>query len=95
MAALNVISKLVPALSTIITEVVQQRMRDMKQITNIKKHDKTEQSLQTIEHMLVRLENKISENRKTIEEFRIKFFLSGLLNLVLLVIILLRVFNIM
>ena len=95
MAALNVISKLVPALSTIITEVVQQRMRDMKQITNIKKHDKTEQSLRTIEHMLVRLENKISENRKTIEEFRIKFFLSGLLNLVLLVIILLRVFNIM
>jgi Fe2+ transport system protein B len=53
----------------------------------IKNYDKTKEKLETIEHILVKLEKKIGDTRNELESLKREIMLSRLMNLVLFILI--------
>lgn len=87
--------RFLPSFFLIVYELFNHWKRDVSQNSNIKKIDKTAEKLGTIEHMLVRLEKKIQANRDIIQKLQAQLLISKLINLVLLIIILLRLFGVL
>lgn len=88
----NGYKKYLPSFITILFELLHQWKRDSVQNSNIKKINKTNEQLGTIEHMLVRLEKKIQHNRDLVDKLKFQLLLSWAINLLFLVVILLKVF---
>ncbi|MBM4399334.1 MAG: hypothetical protein FJ041_03255 [Candidatus Cloacimonetes bacterium] len=84
--------RFLPSFITLAFELYEHWRRDAKQSNNIKKLDKTNDKLSTIEHMLVRLEKKIQTNRDLVDRLRFLLLFSWLINVLLVIIILLKVF---
>jgi Fe2+ transport system protein B len=53
----------------------------------IKNYDKTKEKLETIEHMLVKLEKKLGDTRNELENLRKEIMFSRLMNLVLFILV--------
>lgn len=56
-------NRFIPAFIPIIFELMRQFRRDTNHNQNIKKNDKSQEKLGTIEHLLLRLEKKVQFNR--------------------------------
>jgi hypothetical protein len=84
--------RFLPSFITIAFELMDHWKRDTAHNSNIKKLDKTNEQLGTIEHMLVRLEKKIQTNRELVDKIRIILFFSVAANVLLLLLIVLKVF---
>ena len=87
------IKKFLPSFILLFIELMSHWKRDFSHNSNIKKIDKTTEQLGTIEHMLVRLEKKIQQNRDMVDKLKFQLAFSMLVNLLLLVVILLKVFG--
>lgn len=85
--------RFLPSFITIAFELMEHMKRDSAHNSNIKKLDKTNEQLGTIEHMLVRLEKKIQNNRDLVDKLKTLLFVSMAANLLLLLVIFLKVFN--
>jgi hypothetical protein len=88
------IKKFLPSVFLLLFELVSHWKRDFSHNTNIKKIDKTTEQLGTIEHMLVRLEKKIQQNRDMVDKLKAQLMISMTINLILLIVILIKVFSI-
>lgn len=62
-------------------------MNNAKQDYKVKNFDKTKEKIDTIEHMLVKVEKKIGECRNEIEDLRRQVMFSRTINLVLSILI--------
>jgi hypothetical protein len=67
--------------------------RDLNHNRNIKKIDKTAEKVEVCEHLLVKAEKKQNEMRKIIDELKNKLYISWAVQAVLLLLILLKVFQ--
>lgn len=61
-------SRLIPAFIPLVYEVTKHLRRDTNHNQNIKKIDKTTEHLGTLEHMIVRLERKVQNNREVYQK---------------------------
>jgi transcriptional regulator of heat shock response len=84
--------RFLPSFITIAFELMEHWKRDSAHNNNIKKLDKTNEQLGTIEHMLVRLEKKIQTNRELVDRLKTMLFVSMAANMLLLIVIFLKVF---
>ncbi|MDD4309913.1 MAG: hypothetical protein PHO32_05990 [Candidatus Cloacimonetes bacterium] len=86
------LSRFIPTFIPLVFELVRHFKRDTSHNQNIRKNDKTQDKLATMEHLMVRLEKKVQLNRDVyIKSFnQLRFWLA--LNSVLLVAIFVKVF---
>ena len=81
--------KLIPLITTLAKTFMMNTKHDYK----IKTFDKTKEKINTIEHLIVKLEKKVNETRNEIDDLRQQILFSRLMNLVLfLVVIALLIF---
>ena len=78
------IVKFIPILATLAKTILLSAKHDYK----IKTFDKTKEKINTIEHLVVKLDKKVGECRNEIENLRQQILFSRYLNLILLVLIL-------
>lgn len=69
-------------------EIVKHFMKDFDNMRKIKKIDKYDDQFATMEHMMVRLEEKIRSLRQHVEELKARLLWSNIMIIVLLLIIL-------
>jgi len=81
-----------PAFIPLMFEVFRHFKRDLSHNDNIRKTDKSAEKMATIEHMLVRLERKIQNNRDTYLKIANKVTIWLIINSALLVTILIKLF---
>jgi len=81
-----------PAFIPLLFEVFRHFKRDLNHNDNIRKTDKSAEKLATIEHMMVRLERKIKDNRDTYEKIANRVTIWLIVNSALLVAILIKLF---
>jgi hypothetical protein len=79
---------LVSGLVNTFFEIVKHFMKDFDNMRKIKKIDKYDDQFATIEHMMVRLEEKIRSLRQHVEELKARLLWSNIMIIVLLLIIL-------
>ena len=84
------LKKLLPAFIPLVMEVMSHVKRDASHNSNIKKIDKTEEKLATIENLVVRLEKKVITNRDEIKAMNIKLQIWLVLNSAMLIAILVK-----
>lgn len=86
--------RFVPSFIPLLFELYRHFSRDHSHDQNIKKLDKTQEKLSTVEHMLVRLEKKIQTNREEIKKmaFRLQVYLIA--NFAVLLIVILKLFEV-
>ncbi|PKN73353.1 MAG: hypothetical protein CVU50_03425 [Candidatus Cloacimonetes bacterium HGW-Cloacimonetes-3] len=76
-------SRFIPAFIPLIFEVMRHFKRDTNHNIAIKKNDKTQDKLGTLEHLLVRLEKKVQLNRevyiKSFNQLRIWLAINSIL----------------
>ena len=84
--------KLITAFIPLALEIVRRVSRDTSHNNNIKKFDKTDERLNTIENLVVRLEKKALANREEIRKGKILLMIWMGLNSALLVAIAVKVF---
>jgi len=85
-------NRFIPTFIPLFFELLRHIRRDSNHNQNIKKGDKTTEKLGTLEHMMVRLEKKVQQNREvyTRNFNQLKWWL--ILNSALLIAILVKVF---
>lgn len=85
-------ARLIPAFIPLVYEVAKHMHRDTNHNQNIKKNDKTTEHLGTLEHMMVRLERKVQNNRDVYQKTfsQVKWWL--IINSALLVAVAIKVF---
>ncbi|MCB5271169.1 MAG: hypothetical protein LHW56_04915 [Candidatus Cloacimonetes bacterium] len=86
------LSRFMPAFIPLMFEVFRHFKRDLSHNDNIRKTDKSAEKMATIEHMLVRLERKIQNNRDTYLKIANKVTIWLIINSALLVTILIKLF---
>jgi hypothetical protein len=79
---------LVSGLVNTFFEIVKHFMKDFDSMRKIKKIDKYDDQFATMEHMMVRLEEKIRSLRQHVEELKARLLWSNIMIIVLLLIIL-------
>jgi uncharacterized membrane protein (DUF106 family) len=79
-------STLVNSLITAFFEIVKHFLTDFENIQKVKKIDKFKEGLQNVEHLIVRLEEKIEQNRKEIEDLKNRLLWGNIIIIVLLLI---------
>ena len=77
------IVKYLPLFATFLKTIMVTAKHDHK----VRSFDKTKAKIDTIEHMLVKLEKKVGECRNEIENLRQQIMFSRVVNMVLLVLI--------
>ncbi|MDD3050530.1 MAG: hypothetical protein PHR06_05225 [Candidatus Cloacimonetes bacterium] len=84
--------------SLIITKVVsfifdffKQTIRDYENTKKIKAFDKMDEQFSTIEHLLIKQEKMLHEQRKMIEELKNKFLISSVIIIALSITVLIQV----
>ena len=79
-----------PFLSSIIKlffDMIKHFIKDFENMRKVKKIDNFADKFSSLEHMLIRLENKIQENRKYIEDLKNRILWGNIIIIVLLLII--------
>ena len=74
-------------LITLLMTFVKTFMVHAKHDYKIKTFDKTKEKIDTIEHLIVKLEKKINESRNELEALRQQIMFSRLINLILSILI--------
>lgn len=69
-------------------DMIKHFIKDFENIRKVKKIDNFADKFSSLEHMLIRLENKIQENRKYIEDLKNRILWGNIIIVVLLLIIL-------
>ena len=75
--------KYIPILSSLARTFIVNAKHDYK----IKTFDKTKEKINTIEHMIVKLDKKLSETRNEVETLRQQIIFSRLMNLILFIVV--------
>ncbi len=82
-------NRFIPAFIPLIFELLRQFRRDTNHNQSIRKNDKTQDKLGTLEHLLVRLEKKVQLNRevylKSFQQLRIWLAINSILLIAILV----------
>ncbi|MDD2331121.1 MAG: hypothetical protein PHI68_00560 [Candidatus Cloacimonetes bacterium] len=86
--------KYLPSFLKVAFEVMELIKRDKSHDKNIKRMDKTQEKLATVEHMLVRLEKKIQTNKENVQSVSVRLQIWLLINSGLLIAILLKVLEV-
>jgi len=89
------VNKFLPSFIPLALELWHQFSRNKSHDQNIKKLDKTQEKLATVEHMLVRLEKKIHNNRDEIKKLAFRVQLYLVINFAVLLAVLLKVFEVL
>jgi len=71
----------------IISSLARTFMLNAKHDYKIKTFDKTKEKINTIEHMMVKLDKKISETRNEVDNLRQQIAFSNLINIVLFIVV--------
>jgi len=71
-------------------DFVKHFIRDIETSRKMKKIDKMEESFATIEHMLVKQEKLLNENRRLIEELRNRITIAEIIIIALLITVLIQ-----
>lgn len=87
-------NRLIPSFIPIFFELMHHFKRDKVHDVNIKRLDKTQEKLATVEHMMVRLEKKVQNNRDEIQKMAIRIQIYLVANFLVLLTVLLRVFEV-
>ena len=82
------LTKLIP----ILTAFLSNWMKNRKHNSEIKNFDKTEEKINIIENLIVRLERKIKESRDEISELKQQIMISRYINIGLGVLVLIGLF---
>ena len=80
-----------PFLSSIIKlffDMIKHFIKDFENMRKVKKIDNFAEKFSSLEHMMIRLESKIRENRKIIEDLKNRILWGNVIIIVLLLIIL-------
>ena len=88
----SMFKKFIPAFIPLAYELVRQVRRNSSHNSDIKKFDKAGEQLNTIEHLIVRLEKKVQSNRDEIRSSRIRLRIWLGINSALLIAIFVKVF---
>ncbi len=72
----------------IIFDIFKHFIKDFENMRKVKKIDSVSDNFSTLEHMLVRLEDKIESNRKLIEDLKNRLLWSNVIIIILLALIL-------
>ncbi|MBP7562860.1 MAG: hypothetical protein KA886_03645 [Candidatus Cloacimonetes bacterium] len=75
--------KLVPVVSTFLSNWMKSKEHDNR----IKHHDKTEEKIDVIENLIVRLERKLKDTRTELDELQRQILINRTINLILSIII--------
>jgi len=86
--------KYIPTFMKVGFELLELMKRNRSHDNNIRKQDKTQEKLATVEHMLVRLEKKIQTNRENVSSLSIRLQIWLVINSGLLIAILLKLLNV-
>ncbi len=89
------LKKLVPAFIPLVYEIFRHMKRDTDHNSNIRKTDKTAEKIATVEHLLVRLEKKVQQNREVYQKFARTVLLWLSVNSVVLILIALKLFGVL
>ncbi|MCK4695959.1 MAG: hypothetical protein KAT74_09360 [Candidatus Cloacimonetes bacterium] len=68
-------------------DIIKHFIKDFENIRKVKKIDSVAEKFSNIEHMIVRLEDKIQDNRKYIEELKSRILWGNIITIILLLII--------
>lgn len=84
--------RFIPTFIPLFLELLRHLKRDSNHNNNIKKFDKTQEKLSSVEHLLVRLEKKVIQQRDDISQktYHIKLWLA--VNSALLIAIVIKLF---
>jgi len=77
----------IDSLIFLIVSFVKGLLTTAKHSQKIKNYDKTKEKLDTIEHMVSKLEKRIADTRNEIESLRQQVMFSRLMNLVLFIVV--------
>ena len=88
------LKKLTPAFIPLAFELMRHFRRNSNHDNNIRKTDKTAEKIATVEHLLVRLEKKVQQNREVYRSAASRIYLWLAANSALLIVILLKVFEV-
>ncbi len=85
---------MLPAFLTILGSFISPMIRDFNHNNKVKKFDQTAERVEVCENLLVKAEKKQNEMRKMVDDLKSKLFISWGVQALLLLLILLRVFNV-
>ena len=86
----NDIKKSSPFLSGLINiffDMIKHFIKDFENMRKVKKIDTAAEKFSALEHMLIRLEEKINDNWKVVEELKNKLLWGNVINIILLLVI--------
>jgi len=90
--AVSGLRRFMPTFIPLAFELIRHFKRDLSHNGKIRNTDKTSEKIATMEHLLVRLEKKIQNNRETYEKIASKILIWLAINSLLLVGILVKLF---
>lgn len=85
-------NRFIPTFIPLFFELMRHLRRDANHNNNIRKNDKTAEKLGTMEHMMVRLEKKVQQNREFYHKNFNQLRLWLILNSALLIAVLVKLF---
>jgi len=88
----SLLKRFLPAFIPVAYEVVKHLKRNTSHNSDIKKFDKSEEKLMTIEHLIVRLEKKAQANKEDIRASKVRLEIWLAINSALLVGIFVKLF---
>ncbi|MDP2172470.1 MAG: hypothetical protein Q8M98_03545 [Candidatus Cloacimonadaceae bacterium] len=86
------IKKFIPAVLPLLWELFRHFKRDSGHNNNIKKFDKTQEKLATVEHLIVRLEKTVQQSRETTQTINNRLQIWLALNSAILIAIAVKLF---
>ena len=84
--------RFIPAFIPLFYQLFKHFRRDLAHDGNIRKKDKTAEKLSTVEHLLVKMERKVQQNRQVYEKLAKNIMIWLLINSLLLIAILVKLF---
>lgn len=86
----NDIHKSSPFLSGLINvffDMIKHFIRDFENIRKVKKIDTASEKISALEHMIIRLEEKLNDNWRVVNELKSKLLWGNVINIALLLVI--------
>ena len=86
----NDIHKSSPFLSGLITvffDMVKHFIKDFENMRKVKKIDTASEKISALEHMIIRLEEKLNDNWRVVNELKSKLLWGNVINIALLLVI--------
>ena len=82
---------LITGLINMFFDIMKHFIKDFENVRKIKKIDNIGEKFSNLEHLLVRMEDKIQDNRRQIEELKNRLLWGNIVTLVLLLIIIFQI----